>query len=257
MPTTEPKSTMARPRRGLRLRQRRLHPPRPPDEGVDTFDQPAETPPPEPDQPESVVLVPSQKPEPVNIGTRTLTATPPRRTPLTRAKRNSIASTACIPSDRTRGWTAAISTRSCGLAANARTANGGSANARRRDEEQRKRDHAQRVLKADKEHWDRTHADGTVHRCRSAGRWDRPLRRVRDSATGARLAAVLPSPGRGGRGLHFVRFDSDDLQDRAQDQDHGPAVRQSLRPGDRGLPGRRVAGAEVHAARVPTQGRCL
>ena len=52
---------------------------------------------------------------------------PPRRTPLTRAKRNSSASTACIPSDRTRGWTAAISTRSCGLAANPRKTNGASA----------------------------------------------------------------------------------------------------------------------------------
>ena len=76
MPTTEPKSAMARPRRGLRLRQLRHDLPRPPDEGVDTFGQPAETPPPEPNQPAPVVLVPSTKPEPVNIGTPTLTATP-------------------------------------------------------------------------------------------------------------------------------------------------------------------------------------
>ena len=36
--------------------------PTPPDEGVDAFGQPAETPPPEPDQPAPVVLVPSTKP---------------------------------------------------------------------------------------------------------------------------------------------------------------------------------------------------
>ena len=54
------------------------------------------------------------------------------------------------------------------------------------------------------------------------------------------------------RGLHFVLSDSDDLYD----QDHGPAVRQHLRQGSSGVPGRQAAqGENLHAARGPTPAR--
>ena len=136
-----------------------------PHEGVDTFGQPADTPPLEPDQPAPVVLVPSTKPEPVNTGTPTLTATP--TTPDTVGPDTRVDGRYLYTILRTGRQTTEDEWRE--------------RHARRRDEEQRKRDHAQRVLKADREHRDRIHADGTVPASRPRRRpprraWSYPSR---------------------------------------------------------------------------------
>ena len=170
--------------------------------------------------------MPSTKPEPVNTGTPTLTATPttPDTTDSGETEQQQLDRLNPVGPDTRPDALRLYTTLRPGRQPTEDEWR--EYHARRRDEEW-ERDHAQRVLKADREH--RVHADGTVYRCQSAGRGDRPLRRVRDSAAGAHLAAESD----GARSEIVPENPADYLLDEAPPVDAG-------RPGSQRLPARRI-----------------
>ena len=127
--------------------------------------------------------MPSTKPEPVNTGTPTLSATPttPDTTDSGETEQQRLDRLYPVGPDTRPDVRALYTTLRPG---------------RQPTEDEWREYHARR---RDEEQRERIHADGTVHRCQSAGRGDRPLRRVRDSAAGAHLAAGLPALVRGVR----------------------------------------------------------